>query len=410
MLTPRFGFTGQEFDEETGLSYYDARYYNPELGRFISVDPAGLDASDANFYRYVNNNPVTFVDPTGLALARPTQQLAQLASLPFGGLGGFGDIVSYAANSSAFNWMSGSSPHQITQAPSAPSASSPRTAAYHNVGDTPAINALRTVREGLSTVQSFTGSGNAYVDMALPYLTPSNPTGLLNQGLGQAGQLLDTAIRGLTINDSLRHSSNAGGLLRTGIVAGVLTGDLVGLTGLSDAYQGDDTVLGDKLNFGERFWRGAVGAVQFAGSVTAIGGAVSKAASRLASSKLVSAELVQVSPVLPVSAIPATSVNAGAALNTKLGALVKAQREAAQVRQLPDSRIRYYNTERLATNPGPTRGNSYVTEWDPVTGRVRSWAESYDHAGNVTRVNPKMINGLQVISPHYPPTGSELGL
>lgn len=86
-----------------------------------------------------------------------------------------------------------------------------------------------------------------------------------------------------------------------------------------------------------------------------------------------------------------------------------AQQNAARVRQLPDGRFRYYEAERLATKPGPTRGNSYVTEWDPATGRVRSWAESYDHADNVTRVNPKMINGQQVIGPHYPPTGSELG-
>jgi filamentous hemagglutinin len=35
--------------------------------------------------------------------------------------------------------------------------------------------------------------------------------------------------------------------------------------------------------------------------------------------------------------------------------------------------------------------------------------ESYDHSGNVTRVHPKMINGQQVIGPHYPPTGQELG-
>src|SRR5690606_5204190 len=74
--------------------------------------------------------------------------------------------------------------------------------------------------------------------------------------------------------------------------------------------------------------------------------------------------------VRSANSTPASSVNAGAALNSKLGALEKAQREAARVRQLPDGRIRYYNVERPATNPGPTRGNSYVTEWDPATGRV----------------------------------------
>jgi hypothetical protein len=37
------------------------------------------------------------------------------------------------------------------------------------------------------------------------------------------------------------------------------------------------------------------------------------------------------------------------------------------------------------------------------------WWESYDQAGNVTRVHLKMINGQQVDAPHYPPTGKELG-
>jgi hypothetical protein len=106
---------------------------------------------------------------------------------------------------------------------------------------------------------------------------------------------------------------------------------------------------------------------------------------------------------------PASSVNAGIALQSKLSALQRAQRTAARTRELPDGRIRYYEAERLASKPGPTRGNAYVTEWDPATGRVRSWAESYDHSGNVTRVHPKMINGQQVNGPHYPPTGQELG-
>jgi hypothetical protein len=40
--------------------------YHPGLGRFISQDPIGFDASDPNLYRYVSNNPVNGVDPTGL--------------------------------------------------------------------------------------------------------------------------------------------------------------------------------------------------------------------------------------------------------------------------------------------------------------------------------------------------------
>jgi RHS repeat-associated protein len=60
-----FGFTGREYDSETGLYYYRARYYEPKFGRFISEDPIRFDGG-MNFYAYAGNNPVTFRDPLGL--------------------------------------------------------------------------------------------------------------------------------------------------------------------------------------------------------------------------------------------------------------------------------------------------------------------------------------------------------
>jgi RHS repeat-associated protein len=58
-------YTGRENDG-TGLYYYRARYYDPQLKRFISVDPIGLEGG-INVYTYVNGNPVGLVDPLGLA-------------------------------------------------------------------------------------------------------------------------------------------------------------------------------------------------------------------------------------------------------------------------------------------------------------------------------------------------------
>lgn len=58
-------FTGREYDEEVGLYYNRARYYNPKLGRFISQDPIG-QLDDVNLYAYVGNNPVNATDPSGL--------------------------------------------------------------------------------------------------------------------------------------------------------------------------------------------------------------------------------------------------------------------------------------------------------------------------------------------------------
>jgi RHS repeat-associated protein len=63
-----YQYSGEEFDEETGLVFLRNRYYDPEIGRFISKDacPGRLDRpSTLNPYCYVENNPVNFVDPLG---------------------------------------------------------------------------------------------------------------------------------------------------------------------------------------------------------------------------------------------------------------------------------------------------------------------------------------------------------
>lgn len=65
----RHKFTGQEFDAETGLYYFNARYYNPHTGRFLTADTqlgGPMQKHDVfNRYAYVLNNPVNFRDPTG---------------------------------------------------------------------------------------------------------------------------------------------------------------------------------------------------------------------------------------------------------------------------------------------------------------------------------------------------------
>jgi len=55
-------------DPDTGLVYMQARYYDPEMGRFVSVDPLGPtpgNASNFNRYGYASDNPTNHADPTG---------------------------------------------------------------------------------------------------------------------------------------------------------------------------------------------------------------------------------------------------------------------------------------------------------------------------------------------------------
>ena len=65
-----YAYTGREWDPETGLFYFRARYYDPKVGRFISGDPIGFDGG-INFYSYVGNNPTNWTDPTGLRVLQP---------------------------------------------------------------------------------------------------------------------------------------------------------------------------------------------------------------------------------------------------------------------------------------------------------------------------------------------------
>jgi RHS repeat-associated protein len=61
----RYTYTGREFDADSGLYYYRARWYDAKVGRFISEDPIGFGGG-VNQFRYVGNNPQNFVDPAGL--------------------------------------------------------------------------------------------------------------------------------------------------------------------------------------------------------------------------------------------------------------------------------------------------------------------------------------------------------
>lgn len=72
------GYTGHVMDSATGLTYMQQRYYDPVVGRFLSVDPVTADGntgSNFNRYWYANNNPYKFTDPDGRVAA---------CAIPFG--------------------------------------------------------------------------------------------------------------------------------------------------------------------------------------------------------------------------------------------------------------------------------------------------------------------------------------
>jgi RHS repeat-associated protein len=92
-------YAGQWQDDETGLYYNDFRYYNPTTGRYITPDPLGKMAErfgSPNPYSYVNNNPLSYIDPWGLILfafdgTGNTDEPNQLAALE----NGFSNVINF---------------------------------------------------------------------------------------------------------------------------------------------------------------------------------------------------------------------------------------------------------------------------------------------------------------------------
>lgn len=79
------GYTGHVSDAATGLSYMQQRYYDPQLGLFLSVDPVspnGKPGSAFNRYRYAAGNPYRFVDPDGRQERAAERHADSVASSP----------------------------------------------------------------------------------------------------------------------------------------------------------------------------------------------------------------------------------------------------------------------------------------------------------------------------------------
>ena len=61
-----FGFAGGLYDSDTGLVHFGARDYDPQTGRWISKDPILFAGGETSLYGYAGNDPINFIDPSGL--------------------------------------------------------------------------------------------------------------------------------------------------------------------------------------------------------------------------------------------------------------------------------------------------------------------------------------------------------
>lgn len=66
-FTTPYKFNGKELDTETGMYDFGARYYDPSIGIWMSVDPLADKMPQWSPYNYVFNSPINLTDPTGMS-------------------------------------------------------------------------------------------------------------------------------------------------------------------------------------------------------------------------------------------------------------------------------------------------------------------------------------------------------
>ena len=89
----KWKFNGKELDDATGMYYYGARYYDPRISIFVSVDPLAEKFVGRSPYEYCFNNPVNLIDPTGMSPTGgpggpPVKNLYIVLDYNIGGIGG----------------------------------------------------------------------------------------------------------------------------------------------------------------------------------------------------------------------------------------------------------------------------------------------------------------------------------
>jgi RHS repeat-associated protein len=236
-------FTGQRLDA-TGLYYYNARYYDATIGRFISADtviPNPSNPQSFNRYSYCRNNPLKYVDPTGnldsdyMVLIQYLEQQAAVNSvitqLPPGYASGFGFITGTTPYSTPQS-MPGNIASIVANATGGGIAKSKPANGTNGIG----VSVSAALGIGIS-IELFVvrdEQGNAAVEFSISF-----GGGTPSAGASVAGQH----------SNALTVDNLSGWGVEAGASGGPISGDYIG--GQGKSYSGYEVQLGPSLSPGE---------------------------------------------------------------------------------------------------------------------------------------------------------------
>ncbi len=269
-------YAGRPWDETTEAYDFRARHYDPNTGRFLSEDPIGFAGGDANLYRYVGNNPVNYVDPSGLIQAGNPLVNLGLNSASTVASRGFDPYSPVSGGStSVFNSVFNSTP-SVSSVPN--NTALDPSLGYHLTA--PTRNATSSIHNVVTNYysnpnivaageqKSLDGFRNEIYNSSTLLGAAYDTATVFGNAHGYATSMAASPVIELeTIETVYNNTSQLSSLNRAYVTGGTYLASQVGIRGIDDAFHTHDAVDGHVQSGFERAFDFGSGILQAAGPV-----------------------------------------------------------------------------------------------------------------------------------------------
>jgi len=195
-LSNYFRYAGREFDSETGVYFNRARYYDSQIGRFISEDPLRGISGSINFYPYVANSPINLIDPSGLC---PCDGTPRFRLVPYSDCShrGYRQIYYELTGPGASGWWVTEHQNPTSWAPPTGQSTGDAAGGFNDtIYGTGVANSYQNFTVSPQDPTKFPGTPSCPVDVQLPSGPNGSPQDYRTLGLWHGGTRGYTFING----------------------------------------------------------------------------------------------------------------------------------------------------------------------------------------------------------------------